>query len=233
MQSYIKVSSFKDHCRPITIENSIRFCYKLFLYYYRAAILPITKELRKLEKVVECCYSSYLSLVICNWASGVMQLCNSTGDLKQDARCSPGYFPPSNARVFSNLHLLLSITQYSSDITSKLGYSAIISSLRLLLSIIQYNSSDITSTARTTQSYILLTMGAFSKIVIIHAFQLKLIKSVWTEGIVSAEISQLVFLLVQVWISLFSLITVLFCQFSHQMFWRVNQPKKKLIIILT
>ena len=28
--------------QPITNENSIRFCYKLFVHYYRAAILPIT-----------------------------------------------------------------------------------------------------------------------------------------------------------------------------------------------
>ena len=27
--------------QPITIENSIRICYKLFLHYYRADILPI------------------------------------------------------------------------------------------------------------------------------------------------------------------------------------------------
>ena len=42
LQSYIVVSSFKDHCRPTTIENSIRFCCKLFLHYYRAAIFPVT-----------------------------------------------------------------------------------------------------------------------------------------------------------------------------------------------
>ena len=37
--------------------------------------------------------------------------------MKKDARYAPGYFPPSNARVISNLRL--SITQYSSDINTQ------------------------------------------------------------------------------------------------------------------
>ena len=40
LQTYIIGSSFKAHCRtecPISIKNSIRYCYNIVLHYYRSA----------------------------------------------------------------------------------------------------------------------------------------------------------------------------------------------------
>ena len=46
LQSYTIVSSFKANCRtkrPITNENSFRFCFKFILHHYRSAKQPTTR----------------------------------------------------------------------------------------------------------------------------------------------------------------------------------------------
>ena len=87
---------------------------------------------------------------------------------KQSTRNSPGYFPPSiDQQKTLNFFLktlktnkkffLHSKTQFTSDITSKFGYSAILPSLHVLLS-----KAQLTSYISKTQFTSYITMTASS-----------------------------------------------------------------------